>query len=219
MTSPLDIPIALKPDAFAEACRWIVDNHEREEAHRMLDRFVTALLTSLGYGDGMDIFIEAVGGYHPTPPTGAAAMNDAAVIEELTDEQLRHIAESKDVGACRARIRAAILPIINRLLDEERERCAKVASAAIMAQASVVNAFRGSKEHDLLLRADAAMRKALAVSDQRSPWGVAVPKDWGLCDHEWEEADDDCYFNAVVCKKCGVPGQQDSANQVYWPCT
>lgn len=63
-----DLPAALKPDAFAEACQWIVDNHEGDEAHRMLDRLVTALLTGLGYGDGMDIFIATVGPCHETRP-------------------------------------------------------------------------------------------------------------------------------------------------------
>jgi hypothetical protein len=32
----------------------------------MLDRLVTSLLTSLGYGDGMAIFLAAVGEFHPT---------------------------------------------------------------------------------------------------------------------------------------------------------
>lgn len=31
------------------------------------------------------------------------------LIDALTDEQLRHIAESKDAGACRARLRAALV--------------------------------------------------------------------------------------------------------------
>lgn len=60
-----ELPIGLMPDAFAEACQWIVDNHEAHEAHRMLDRFVTALLTVKGYGDGMDIFLEHVRKFHP----------------------------------------------------------------------------------------------------------------------------------------------------------
>lgn len=62
------MPIALKPEAFADVCRWIVLTHEGDEAHRMLDRVVTALLTSLGYGDGMDIFLAAVTPCHPKEP-------------------------------------------------------------------------------------------------------------------------------------------------------
>lgn len=58
------MPTVLKPDAFAEACQWIVDNHEGHEAHRMLDRLVTALLTTLGFGDGMDVFIAHVSRFH-----------------------------------------------------------------------------------------------------------------------------------------------------------
>jgi hypothetical protein len=58
------MPAALRPDAFAEACQWVVDNFEGHEAHRMLDRLVTALLTGLGYGDGMDVFLAHVSQYH-----------------------------------------------------------------------------------------------------------------------------------------------------------
>lgn len=58
------MPTSLSADGFAETCRWIVDNHDGDEAHRMLDRLVTALLTSLGFGDGMDVFLNHVRNYH-----------------------------------------------------------------------------------------------------------------------------------------------------------
>lgn len=57
----------ISPTEFAAACREIVQQHDGHAAHRMLDRLVTSLLTSLGYGDGMAIFIAAVGEFHPTP--------------------------------------------------------------------------------------------------------------------------------------------------------
>lgn len=58
------LPAALTPDAFAETCQWVVENFDGDEAHRMLDRLVTALLTGLGYGDGMDVFIAHVQRHH-----------------------------------------------------------------------------------------------------------------------------------------------------------
>lgn len=58
------MPIALRPDGFADACRWIVENHEGDEAHRMLDRLVTSLLTSMGFGEGMDVFLAHVRQFH-----------------------------------------------------------------------------------------------------------------------------------------------------------
>jgi len=55
---------ALSPEQFAAACREIVTRHEGHEAHRMLDRLVTNLLSSLGYSEGMAIFLAAVSPYH-----------------------------------------------------------------------------------------------------------------------------------------------------------
>ena len=54
----------MQPDAFADACRWIVENHDGDEAHRMLDETVTSLLTTLGYGAGMEIFMAHVAPHH-----------------------------------------------------------------------------------------------------------------------------------------------------------
>jgi len=55
---------ALSPSEFAADCRALVTQHEGDAAHRMLDRLVTDLLSSLGYGEGMAIFIAAVAPYH-----------------------------------------------------------------------------------------------------------------------------------------------------------
>lgn len=55
---------ALKPDAFAEACRWIVESHDGPDAHRKLDAVVTSLLTTLGFGEGMEIFMTNVREHH-----------------------------------------------------------------------------------------------------------------------------------------------------------
>lgn len=77
-----EFPIALKPDAFAEACQWIVDNHEGHEAHRMLDRLVTALLTSLGYGDGMDVFLAHVREFHGEAQVKTERVSDLQKVVE-----------------------------------------------------------------------------------------------------------------------------------------
>lgn len=56
--------IDLRPGLFAVACRAIIDNFEGQDAHVVLDWLVTGVLSSLGYGEGMDIFIHAVKGVH-----------------------------------------------------------------------------------------------------------------------------------------------------------
>jgi hypothetical protein len=53
------------PSAFADSCRAIVKTKTGHEAHRALDALVTNLLSRLGYGEGMAIFIANVGGKHP----------------------------------------------------------------------------------------------------------------------------------------------------------
>lgn len=57
-------PDAMTPPEFAEACRTIVARHLGDAAHRQLDALVTELLTGLGYGEGMGIFINRVRPYH-----------------------------------------------------------------------------------------------------------------------------------------------------------
>lgn len=127
--------------------------------------------------------------------------------------------------ADKAALRAIEAALSSR--EDVIEECARVCSEAIMAQAAIVGANRGSSEHGLLLRADAAVRKALKVADQMSPWGVRVGKEWGLCEHEWEE-DIDGIVGAmsmgerceVMCSKCGCPGEKSVGDDsVYWPAT
>ena len=67
-TTPAEIPGAagaptptpLSPDAFAAECRHIVDTLEGDAAHRALDSLVTRLLSSLGYSEGLAVFIGGV---------------------------------------------------------------------------------------------------------------------------------------------------------------
>jgi hypothetical protein len=58
----------MDPAAFAAACAYIVQTEEGHEAHRQLDQIVTSLLSSLGYGDGMAVFLAAVQPYHVKEP-------------------------------------------------------------------------------------------------------------------------------------------------------
>lgn len=66
------MPTALRgvmtPEAFALACGYIVQTEEGHEAHRQLDQLVTSLLFSLGYGEGMAVFLAAVQPYHVKEP-------------------------------------------------------------------------------------------------------------------------------------------------------
>ena len=57
-------PIILSAADFSVACLSIVETLSGDAAHRALDELVTSLLTSLGYGDGMAIFLEAVRDKH-----------------------------------------------------------------------------------------------------------------------------------------------------------
>jgi hypothetical protein len=58
----------MTPEAFALACGYIVQTEKGHEAHRQLDQLVTCLLSSLGYGKGMAVFLAHVGSYHVTTP-------------------------------------------------------------------------------------------------------------------------------------------------------
>lgn len=62
---------ALSPAEFENACRGIVTQHGGHEAHRLLDQLVTDLLSSLGYGEGMAVFIAHVGPFHPSAEIAA----------------------------------------------------------------------------------------------------------------------------------------------------
>lgn len=61
---PTNLNAAIGPEKFAAICRDIVKQHEGHEAHRILDQAVTDLLSNLGYGEGMRIFIAHVAPYH-----------------------------------------------------------------------------------------------------------------------------------------------------------
>lgn len=57
----------ISPTDFAERCSAIVGQHSGHDAHHLLDRLVTETLSSLGYSEGMAIFLAHVGDYHPSP--------------------------------------------------------------------------------------------------------------------------------------------------------
>lgn len=58
---------ALSPAEFAAACTDIVTRHAGDAAHRELDALVTSLLSSIGYSEGMAIFMAHVPPYHQEP--------------------------------------------------------------------------------------------------------------------------------------------------------
>lgn len=66
--TPTALRAVMTPEAFAAACGYIVQTEEGHEAHRQLDQLVTSLLCSLGYGDGMAVFLAHVGPYHTVMP-------------------------------------------------------------------------------------------------------------------------------------------------------
>ena len=71
VSTPTSLDALLTPSDFAEVCQAIVETQGGNIAHRALDALVTELLTSLGYGEGMAIFVEAVRDKHPTSTDGA----------------------------------------------------------------------------------------------------------------------------------------------------
>lgn len=54
----------ISPEQFATACAQIVQQQSGHEAHKALDQLVTGLLSSLGYGEGMAVFLAEVGPCH-----------------------------------------------------------------------------------------------------------------------------------------------------------
>lgn len=56
---------AISPADFAARCREIVTTLKGHEMHRAFDEETNALLSSLGYSEGCDIFIAAVAPLHP----------------------------------------------------------------------------------------------------------------------------------------------------------
>ncbi|MFT4056733.1 MAG: hypothetical protein QM681_19670 [Novosphingobium sp.] len=55
------------PEQFAAVCKQIVMQHDGHTAHHMLDRLVTDLLSSLGYSEGMAVFLAHVAPFHNSP--------------------------------------------------------------------------------------------------------------------------------------------------------
>lgn len=88
---------ALLPKDFARAVQHIVDTLSGDEAHAALDKVVTEQLTSLGYGKGMAIFLEAVSSKH------LAALEARAQTVRVTVENCKHEGWSfaKDGRCCR----------------------------------------------------------------------------------------------------------------------
>jgi nucleoside 2-deoxyribosyltransferase len=57
-------PMPLNAEQFAAACRQIVGKYTADTAHGHLDQLVTSLLNSLGYSEGMEIFMTNVVSAH-----------------------------------------------------------------------------------------------------------------------------------------------------------
>ena len=77
---PTNSKEVIGPDEFANICRTIVTQHEGHKAHRMLDQEVTRLLCSLGYGEGMAIFIAHVEPYH-SPRKSVYCANESKLFQ------------------------------------------------------------------------------------------------------------------------------------------
>ena len=55
---------AISPDKFANDCMKIVQEQRGHQAHRSLDLLTNQVLTSFGYGKGIEIFEAAVRDWH-----------------------------------------------------------------------------------------------------------------------------------------------------------
>jgi hypothetical protein len=60
----IDLREAISPAEFATGCQDIVRQLDGHAAHKALDALVSDLLTNLGYGEAMDIFLQHVDPYH-----------------------------------------------------------------------------------------------------------------------------------------------------------
>lgn len=65
------MPTPLSAADFAEACRNLVQQHSGHELHRKIDLLVTEQMRSLGFGEGMEIFMAHAIPYHE-PSVGDA---------------------------------------------------------------------------------------------------------------------------------------------------
>ena len=59
----------LSAEEFAQRCQELCAHHSGHQLHLELDRLTTELLCSLGYGDGMRIFLTHAMPYHEEPMT------------------------------------------------------------------------------------------------------------------------------------------------------
>lgn len=68
-----DSSMAISVQAFAARCREIASEPDREKRHRLFDQASNDLLCSLGYSEGVAIFLAHVGDYHaPSSPSVSA---------------------------------------------------------------------------------------------------------------------------------------------------
>lgn len=58
------MPTPLSAEEFAAACRELVQHHSGHELHRKIDLLVTEQMRSLGFGEGMEIFLAHALPYH-----------------------------------------------------------------------------------------------------------------------------------------------------------
>lgn len=58
------MPTPLSADEFAAACRDLVQKYSDHELHRQIDLLVTQQMHSLGFGEGMQIFLAHAIPYH-----------------------------------------------------------------------------------------------------------------------------------------------------------
>lgn len=76
------MPTVWSPAAFAERCRAITATMHGHAAHQALDLLTNAVLSSLGYGEGIAIFELAVARWHsagdPYPYAGPCPDCEAA---------------------------------------------------------------------------------------------------------------------------------------------
>lgn len=104
----------LSASEFADVCRYIVASRKGHAAHLALDAVVTNLLTNLGYGEGMAIFLEAV------TPVHAPHQDCAPLITEA-----RSLAGEARAEISQAAIGPIARPLVTRLaamLDKTARR-------------------------------------------------------------------------------------------------
>ena len=56
--------VAISPAQFASGCAWIMTNKHGEAAHMAFDLWSNLALSSLGYSEGVAMFLDGVNGWH-----------------------------------------------------------------------------------------------------------------------------------------------------------